>query len=195
MKLFQLNGAFFLWSNRLANVFLLTLVTLLASVPLITIGAAWQAFYRTSLAMESDPLAHVFAEFWAAFKQGWRQGTQALLVLAIGDGVLGLMIWKLSQLNPTLAFPFFLILAWWLLFHPFPFFVEYGEQTFRSWFSLAIGLTFRHLPEAFLLFFEAALLLCLPLFFPASFVFVLSIGLGTLGVVQAHQIKKIRNIG
>lgn len=83
--LFNPENRFWSFMNKLAEVLAVTLLWLLFSIPVITIGASTTAFYQFTLKQTDDEEGYVWQSFKKAFVRNFRQATVLwLMVLAAG---------------------------------------------------------------------------------------------------------------
>lgn len=75
MGLFNINGGFAKFMNRAIDVFILSILWLVFSLPLVTIGASTCAAYYVSLKMVDDEEGYIAKDFIKGFKTNFRQGT------------------------------------------------------------------------------------------------------------------------
>lgn len=81
---------------KFADLLLVNAMTMLLCVPIFTAGAAFSAMHYMALRIYRDEQAGVIREYWNAFRQNLKQGTQLLLIyLGIG-AVLGLDIYLIA---------------------------------------------------------------------------------------------------
>lgn len=84
MHLFSVDGPLYRFMQKLTDVLVLSLMWLLFSLPLITIGAATTAGMAVAMDMADDQEGKIIPAFWAAFRANWRQGIPAGLILLVG---------------------------------------------------------------------------------------------------------------
>lgn len=88
-KLFSYDNPVWRFMGRAADVFFLTMLWALCSLPVITIGASTTALYYVSLKMVKNKEGYLWKTFLRAWKDNFVQSTLAwIIVLCIG-GVLG----------------------------------------------------------------------------------------------------------
>jgi uncharacterized membrane protein YesL len=84
MKGFSYDGPIMSFLSRVADILILNVLTLIFSIPLITIGAATTAAHYTALKMRREE-GHVLSCFWKSFKENLKQSTGIWLIfLAYG---------------------------------------------------------------------------------------------------------------
>lgn len=65
---------------KLADLMILQAAVLLASIPIVTAGAAFSAMHHTLLKLYRNQERSVWQEFWQAFRSNFRQGTVIWLI-------------------------------------------------------------------------------------------------------------------
>jgi len=96
---FSLDGPLTKYGNLLADFTLLSLLWVVFSIPLVTIGAATTALFYVATRRISDIEGHLFRDFWSSFLLNFRQSTicwlivllilQILFINIINIGILG----------------------------------------------------------------------------------------------------------
>lgn len=82
---FSIDGSFIGGLTKVADVFILNLLLILFSIPIITIGPAITAMYYVTLKMVKDEDCYIFKSFLKSFKQNLKQGIAIwIVVLMIG---------------------------------------------------------------------------------------------------------------
>lgn len=67
-------GGFYAYLSGLYNLFLLNLVWILCSLPIITMGAASTALYYVTMKMAKKEEKHIVKSFFYSFRQNFKQG-------------------------------------------------------------------------------------------------------------------------
>lgn len=89
-KIFDLNNPVWKFIGNLWDFFVLSVLTVLCSLPVVTAGAALTALYYVTLKMASDEEGKVVPQFWQAFRGNLRQVTPAWILLLLIGAVLGI---------------------------------------------------------------------------------------------------------
>lgn len=190
---FKVDGFFFSFLNRVANLVLLNLFFILSCIPIVTIGPALTALYQVSLKSVDDAYLRVYQDYTKAFKAQFIPGNLLFLVHVLSLLGVGLTLFFVSRFNLLLALPFFVVAAALCLYIPYTFVLLSLRpmrllNTIKSGFYLMLS----HVAESILLFVEAALILVvLPIFVPKSFLLVLTFGFSFVGYLQARTLKRI----
>lgn len=82
MKFFDYDGPIMSFLSKLADLVFLNILTLVFSIPLITIGAATTAAHYTALKIRREE-GHVWSCFWKSFKENLKQSTGIWLIFVI----------------------------------------------------------------------------------------------------------------
>lgn len=88
MKIFAPDGFLARTLNRLGDLIILNLLTLVCCLPVVTAGAALTALYAVTLRMVKNEEGHVAAEYLKAFRANFRQATVLWLGAASVTGFL-----------------------------------------------------------------------------------------------------------
>ncbi len=84
-KLFDINNPVWRFMGRLADIFLLTVLWAVCSLPVITIGASTTALYYVTLKMAEGKEGYIIKDFFGSLKENFGHATPVwLIMLAIG---------------------------------------------------------------------------------------------------------------
>ncbi len=86
--LFNYDSGLFRALDKLGNLFILNMLTLVCSIPLFTIGASFTALYYVTMKMVRDEETYVTKDYFRSFKLNFRQSTVIWLILFIIGAVL-----------------------------------------------------------------------------------------------------------
>ena len=80
---FNLDGPFYKWGTEVADIMILSLLWLIFSLPIFTIGASTTALFYVcgKKVRKEDP--YIFKSFLSSFKNNFKQGTVLTLVLGL----------------------------------------------------------------------------------------------------------------
>lgn len=81
MRLFNLESPFMQALNKVADLMLLNLLTLLCCIPIITIGPSLAGMHYVALKMARDEECYIARDFFKSFKLNFRQGTIIWLMM------------------------------------------------------------------------------------------------------------------
>lgn len=82
MKFFSYDSPIMSFLSKVADLLFLNVLTLIFSIPLITIGAATTAAHYTALKIRREE-GHVWSCFWKSFKENLKQSTGIWLIFAV----------------------------------------------------------------------------------------------------------------
>ena len=80
---FGLDGPVNKYGSFLADVLILSLLWLIFSIPLITIGASTSALFYVSTRRIADREGYIASDFWAGFKSSFARGTKIWIMMAL----------------------------------------------------------------------------------------------------------------
>ncbi len=83
--LFNPENKFWSFMTKITDVFCIAILWFLASIPIVTMGAATTSLYQFTLKQADDEEGYVWKSFWKAFRKNFLPATILwLLVLAVG---------------------------------------------------------------------------------------------------------------
>lgn len=144
-------GRFF---GRLADLFLLQLLFILTSIPVVTIGAGICALYCVCRKLRQDSISSVTATYFQDFAANWKQATAAwLLFLAAGFVVFaGLQYYTDSSVLSILGRGLIILVAaaaYLVFLYLFPM-IAWLENPLFSQMKNALVLSLAHIPATIL---------------------------------------------
>ncbi|MBN1776198.1 MAG: YesL family protein [Clostridiales bacterium] len=83
MSIFGYNSPFGRFMMRLVDVLLLSLLTLVCSLPIVTVGAAFSALYYVLLKMVRDTDNGIIRTYFKGFRDNFKRGTILWIIMAI----------------------------------------------------------------------------------------------------------------
>ncbi len=168
--------------DKFFNVCYLSIVWLLACIPIITIGAANTALYYTANKVLKHNRGYVWKDFWGAFRANFKQSTIVWLV-TLGLALLmcfdTYVMWKFAAAGYGIGkiYIFFtIVLAFVIMWavYVFPYIGRFANTT-KAIMKNALLLAFAHLPKTLLVF--AMFVGCADLLYLFGFLIVLLPGL------------------
>ena len=90
--------------EKIWNLTVLNFCFVVSCLPVVTAGAAMTALGSVNLRMLRHEEGNVFSDYWAAFRQNFRQATKIWLVLLGLGGFFVLDFWILNKLGGAAAF-------------------------------------------------------------------------------------------
>lgn len=80
MKLFSVDGALYQFMSRMLDVLKLSILWIICSLPIITVGASTVAAMYVALKMVDDEEGYIVKQFFKGFKDNWKKGTLLWLI-------------------------------------------------------------------------------------------------------------------
>jgi len=96
---------------KVRDLAILNFCFLVGCIPIVTVGASLTALYSVNLRMVRGEEGNVFADFWKAFRENFRQGTKIWLLLAGLIALFAVDFWALNQLVGMLSFALKILLG------------------------------------------------------------------------------------
>lgn len=93
--LFNMDGPVFRFLNAIADIMILSLIWLLFSIPLFTIGASTTALFYVTTRRISDREGYLFKDFFSSFKANFKRATLLWLLWCLLMGIVALNIYML----------------------------------------------------------------------------------------------------
>lgn len=157
---FNYDNGFFRALDKLGSLFILNMLTLLCSIPVITIGASFTALYYVTMKMVKDEETYVTKDFFRSFRQNFKQATAIWLIFMVVAAVLFLdhriaaaNIGTLPAANIfiviLIACSFFYVMA---LAYVFPVLAKFYNTT-RQTIKNAALMSIRHFPMTLAILF------------------------------------------
>ena len=113
--------------TRAADVMILNIVFIVASLPVVTIGAAWTALYYVAGKMVRNEEGMILADFFKSFRQNFKQATILWLIIAAVIALLALDLYIIKSMTESTfteclraIIIVFAVLVWMLLQYVFP---------------------------------------------------------------------------
>ncbi len=120
-KLFDYNNPVWRFMGRIADMFFLTLLWILGSIPFITIGASTTALYYVALKMVKNQEGYIWKSFWHSYWDNLKPATGIWCILLIVGMGLGISFRMLFQMEGSMKSMFFWGLAVLVLVYLFVF--------------------------------------------------------------------------
>ena len=183
---FNYENKFFTAFDKIINIFCLSLIWLLACIPIFTIGAASSALYYTVNKVIRHGRGYIWREFWSSFKANFKQGTVIWLLFLLFGLLMGADWYILKQFAIAGAawgkcYAFFIamilmeIMLWLYVYPNIARFENTNKQIVKNSAIMAIA----NLPRTFLMMlilaaicFLTYLLPVVMIFMPATFIWL-----------------------
>ena len=82
-NLFNMDGPLYKFGNIVFDLFVLNLLWVIFSLPIVTIGASTTALFYSTGRRIRDEEGYLFRDFWTSFKMNFKQGTIIWLIIAL----------------------------------------------------------------------------------------------------------------
>ncbi len=155
-RFFNMDSPLFSFLNRVADLIILNLLTLVCCIPIFTVGAAMTGLNYVCLKMVRNEEGYIVRGFFKSFKQNFKQATVIWLLILLVIGVLAGDIFILGY--STVVFPTWIkvaLLAVGLIIlvgimHVFPVLARF-ENTIRNTFRNSLYMGILTLPKTILM--------------------------------------------
>lgn len=178
--LFRINEMIFALFSKFFRFLLITLLWIVCSIPLFTLGAATSALHYAAQKIIQEDDSKLIQKFFGAFKQNFRQGTALTLIYAVLMALLYfdfVVCFQLPEAMVSTMLAFVTLVAFMMIIfmqYSFALLARYNNtvmQNLKNAFFLSflkfgrsvLILFFTLLPVAAFLFFTEAFLVTLPI--------------------------------
>lgn len=103
-NIFEWNGPFYRFLEKIVNLFLLNALFLLSCLPIVTIGSALTAMYSITIKMAKNEDVSIVKAYAAAFHKNFKQSTIIWLILLVTGIILYMDYYYLNQYTGNLVF-------------------------------------------------------------------------------------------
>ena len=176
-KFFNYDSPIMSTINKVVDCFFLSLLWLVFSIPLVTIGASTTALYYTVNKVIRHDRSSIWKEFWGSFKQNFKQATIVWLILCVLYYILItncrfmylVYIEQKTSLAVLMIYVISLVILMLWTSYLFPYIARFSNTT-KNILKISGFLFVRHLLTSVLLlvlFAVSVAVICL--FFPALF--------------------------
>lgn len=156
----ETKGALFGTLDKITDLLILSMIFLLSSVPVFTMGASFSALYYTVNKVNRHSRGYLWTEFFGSFKKNFKQATLTWLIfMAIGAVLIGDLVFvvRVMESSPVTAALniFFILLATLLIMwggYVFPYIARFEDR---------IGVTLKNCALIAILNFPKSLLVLL----------------------------------
>lgn len=165
MKFFSIDSPLFKFMQRLTDVFLLNLLWLLFSLPIVTVGCSTAAAFSVAMKFVDESEGHIWNDFITTFKANWKQGLPLGLISIVAVIAVRLDFF-IAENTEGNSLPFLIagfLTAFFLLFsliYFFPLIVRY-ENTIPNSLKNSFRLGMKHIGRTVLLIIVIAVELLL----------------------------------
>ncbi len=169
MKFLNYDSPIMQFLSRLTDIFILNILFIVCSLPVVTIGASATALYSVTLKMAKNEESYIFQSYFGAFKSNFKQSTISWLILMLigtvlwGDyRALGIMWEPLQRIFSFVLFAAGVLLLFTALYL-FPYIARF-ENTIKNSIKNAFMISIAQLPYTLLLLLLFALAAAFTLF-------------------------------
>lgn len=195
-NIFSLDGKFFTFMSKVADLIILNIIYCLCCVPIITIGPATTALYYVTLKMVKNEESYIIKSFFKSFKLNFKQGAViGILLMAAAGIIIGdiyiMLNWEAKYKYVLIVIFIFLLVIWlFVTMYIFPLLATF-ENTIKQTFKNALLMSIRHLPTTMLVFVLTVVSYLLVGFIVQLMPFWFLIGFALLAYINSIFLGKI----
>lgn len=191
-NIFNSDSGFSKFMNRVADLFILNILWIFCSIPIITIGATTTALYSVNLKFIDNEEENLIKTFFKSFKENFKKSTIIWLIILLLSIILGvnLVFWLKCGLSLSyFALPFiFFSLFIFLLVIPYIFIILTKTKcSILNIFKYCFIISLKNLPYSILIVLFGASVLFATFYFPIVFLFMLLLGVA----LHSYMISRI----
>lgn len=191
-NMFNSDSGFSKIMNKIADWFILNILWIFFSIPIVTIGATTTALYSVNLKIINNEEGNLIKTFFKSFKENFKKSTIIWLIILIISIVLGvnLVFWLKCGLSLSyFALPFiFFSLLIFLLVTPYIFpILTKTKSSILNTFKYCFVISLKNLPYSLLITLFGASILFATFYFPIIFLFMLLLGIA----VHSYMVSRI----
>ncbi len=182
--------------NRLVDVVVLSLLTLLCSLPLITIGAAFSALYYVLLKMVRDTDSGIVRSYFKGFKDNFFKATVLWVIMAVVIAVIYMDFYLLSNVamdySDVVRIVLLIMSALLLMIgnYIFPMQAQFENTVFGT-LKYSFIVCMMNLPRSFLLLLILLCPIVILLFFPETVSFLPFLCIAAIPYLQTQILVPI----
>ena len=197
---FSLESPLFRFIDTVANIFILTVIWTICSIPIVTIGASTTALFYVTLRMVHNEESYVSKNFWKGFRTNFKQATLLWLrfipfILLLGFAYYS-YFYMMKDLAPSWILPLLIAFTLFLtayMMYAFALLARY-ENTNAQILKNAMILMFKYLVRTILMMFAIGILLVVFLWNRYTHIFGLLFGMGAIVYVVSTFMIRIFEI-
>lgn len=191
-SLFKVEGPLFRFLNQISNYIILSILFILTSLPIVTLGASLFSLYSVVKESNHDAYISTFKNYFKAFFENLRKNVVITLFFII---LIAIFLWLGSILhsNQILVFLYAVIGAMIILYIPYPFLLQtHYRSTLKDTLQYALFLMFYYMGYAIAIFLIPLLILVgLPWFNLNFLYFVVILGIPISARLQLFIFERI----
>jgi uncharacterized membrane protein YesL len=151
---FNIDGPFYKFGEALFDLFMLNLLWILLSLPIVTIGASTTALFYVTGKKARKQDGYLFKDFFKSFKENFKQSTIIWIILLAGFLILRTNMQNIHLLGKaaTWFFVFYMVMLIELIIISIYIFhiLSRFHMTIKGCFTTAFLMAHKHLPTTFL---------------------------------------------
>jgi len=186
--IFGLDSPLWNFMEKLSNVFILTLLWLLTSIPIVTIGASTTALYYCTLKLTVDKDGYTVRSYFKSFKENFLQSTLAWLIIVAASVILYMdFVWCINYggsigKSLLIVFTISVVLFTMVMSYVFPL-IARCHTPLKNIFLWAFVMCIRNIHWSLLILVLTTGMICIGffVFWPVFF-----IGMGILAFFQSY---------
>lgn len=191
-NMFNTDSEFSRFMNRIADLFILNILWIFCSLPIVTIGAATTALYSINLKILNKEEESLIKTFFKAFKENFKKSTIIWLFILIISIVLGfnLIFWLKCGLSLSyFALPFiFFSLLIFLLVTPYIFpILTKTKSSILNIIKYCFVIALKNLPYSLLITIFGASVAFATFYYPIIFLFMVLLGIS----LHSYMVSRI----
>lgn len=171
--MFNWDNAVFRFLGKLIDVFLINILFIVCSLPIVTIVPSCSAMYYVALKLAKDTESYPVKSFFYFFKKNWKQGIGLSLILILSGLFLvfdiRLYIYFMNEIpggRVLLVLMFVLLYMWTMVAVFVPAVFAQFDNTTKNLLKNSFLMAIAHLPKALLLVVMTIVLTALGIFIP-----------------------------
>ncbi len=156
---FNLEGGFFGFMDKIANLVWLNILFLVCCIPIFTIGAATTSLFYVTLKMVRNEESYITKSFFKAFKQNFRQATGIWLLAMLVGVIFFADLRILTATGENTIYKVILVAIYVMLVvfaltmtYVFPLLAKF-DNTIKNTIKNSFLISIRHFPKTLLLIF------------------------------------------
>lgn len=195
-KLFDLDSPLMRGLNKVADLMLLNLLTLVCCIPVVTIGASMTACHYVALKILRNEEGYIWKEFFKSFKTNFKQATIVWMIALVVMIVLGLDFYIMTT-NPDISIGYLVevllivtvILLSFTMCWVFAMMAKF-TNTLKATLKNSFALSVIRFPRTILMLICYAVPVVIAIFFFQAFPFVILFGISAPVFVSAVLYNK-----
>ena len=191
-NMFNQDSGFSKFMNRIADLFILNILWILFSIPIVTIGAATTALYSTNLKILNNEEGPLIRTFFKSFKENFKKSTIIWVFILLISIILGfnLVFWLKCGLSLSyFALPFiFFSLLIFLLVTPYIFpILTKTKASILIIIKYCFIISLKNLPYSLLITIFGASIAFVTFYYPIVFLFMVLLGVS----LHSYMVSRI----